>query len=107
MNKVLCSLAFIAITPFVFTACKKHGEEIIVYPNPATSYVIFDATNNANKHKNGEIVVKNTAGDVISSFKIADSSRIQWQIDSFPSGVYLYAFTADKMKKQTGRIQFN
>lgn len=28
----------------MFAACKKKGEEVVVYPNPASSHIILDAT---------------------------------------------------------------
>lgn len=108
MNKILSLLAVIMVAALIFTACKKNKEvQLSVYPNPATDYIIFDATNSVSKHKNGEITIKNTVGEVIKVFKTADSSRIQWQVDTFDRGMYYYWYSADKMTSQTGKIQFN
>lgn len=100
-------LAITVITAAGFAACnKKKGEEIKVYPNPATTYIVFDA-GGSSKFKNGEITVKDMLGQTIKTFKTADSSRIQWQVDTFQRGLYNYWYTADKMKTQMGKIQLN
>ncbi|MBZ0100296.1 MAG: T9SS type A sorting domain-containing protein [Taibaiella sp.] len=106
MNKTFNLLAFIAVITLTFTACKKKAAPISVYPNPATTYIIFDATSNTD-YKNGEITVKDVQGNIIKVFRTKDSSRIQWQIDTFDRGLYHYSYTADKMKTQTGKIVFN
>lgn len=107
MKNLFRHSALIAVALILFTACKKKGDSIVVYPNPASSYIILDASSNSSKHKNGDITIKNTVGDVIKTFKTNDSSYIRWQIDSFQGGIYYYTYTADKMKTQTGRIVFN
>lgn len=108
MKKLLTATFLIMLIAIGNTACKKtKADDMKVYPNPANTYVIFDATSSAGKHKNGEIVIKNTIGDVIKKFYTADSSLIQWQIDSVDRGVYFYTYKADKMKTQTGKLQFN
>jgi hypothetical protein len=45
-------------------------------------------------------------GNVLKVFSTQDSSRIQWQIDTFDRGMYHYSYTADKMKEQTGKVVF-
>lgn len=107
MKKTSGLLALIMVLAVVFTACKKSKEgKIVVYPNPATDYIIFDVSESSN-YKSGEITVKDMAGEVIKVFKTTDSSRIQWQVDTFQRGVYNYWYKADKMNTQTGKIQFN
>lgn len=100
------SAALIIVTVLAFAACKKKAATISVYPNPATTYIVFDASNSTD-FKNGEITVKDVQGNIIKSFRTKDSSRIQWQIDTFDRGLYHYSYTADKMKTQTGKIVFN
>lgn len=102
--KKVSKIAATAIAFLMVVACKKKGDEISVYPNPASDYVVFDATTNAEKHKNGEIVVKDFVGEIIATFYTNDSSRIQWNVDTFQRGVYLYTYTADKMRPQSGKI---
>ena len=49
-------MTIIAIVAFIFAACKKtRADEVLVYPNPATNYIIFDATSNASKHNSFKI----------------------------------------------------
>ncbi|MEZ5017852.1 MAG: T9SS type A sorting domain-containing protein [Flavipsychrobacter sp.] len=108
MSKPLYSLSLWSMIIILFAACaKKKAEQILVYPNPATTYIVFDATKTADKHKHGEVIIKNTIGDVIQLFRTNDSSLIHWSIDTVQRGVYFYTYKADKMKTQTGRIQFN
>lgn len=107
MKQIFSLLALIIIVAVVFTACKKSKEgKIIVYPNPATDYIIFDVSESSS-YKNGEITVKDFSGQVVKVFATTDSSRIEWQVDTFDRGVYNYWYTADKMNTQTGKIQFN
>lgn len=98
-------LTAIAITALIGCA-KKKAAPLSVYPNPATTYIVFDATETAT-YKNGEIEIKDMQGNILKVFKIQDSSRIQWQIDTFQRGVYYFNYTADKMKPQTSKIVFN
>lgn len=106
-NSIVGLILFTVVTALLISCDKKKAEEIVVYPNPATTYIIFDATKSADKHKNGTITIKNTVGALIETFKTDDSSLITWQIDSFARGIYFYTYEADKMKSQSGKIQFN
>ena len=107
MRKTARFTGLFIIGLLALNACqKKKGATLSVYPNPATSYIIFDATGST-KFKNGEIKVKDVLGNVIKSFRTEDSSHIQWQIDTFDRGLYHYSYTADKMREQTGKVVFN
>lgn len=101
-TSILTVIAVIAL----IGCTKKKGAPLSVYPNPATTYIVFDATETTT-YKNGEIEIKDMQGNILKVFKTQDSSRIQWQIDTFDRGVYYYSYTADKMKGQTGKIVFN
>lgn len=106
MNCMTRLSTLITIAIIVLAACsKKKGATLSVYPNPATTYLFFDATESA-KYKNGEIKVKDVQGNVLKVFRTQDSARIQWQIDTFDRGLYHYSYTADKMKEQTGKVVF-
>lgn len=106
MKKTAKFSILMVMSILAIAACtKKKGAPLSVYPNPATTYMVFDATESA-KYKNGEITVKDVQGNVLKVFRTQDSSRIQWQIDSFERGVYHYSYTADKMKEQTGKVVF-
>lgn len=108
MNRLLTATFLILLMAFSNTSCKKtKADDIKVYPNPATTYIVFDASASASKHKDGEIHVKNTAGATVKVFKTLDNPIIQWRIDSVDRGVYFYTYKAEKMKTQTGKIQFN
>lgn len=99
---------FLGITVLLAAAsCKKNKEgKIVVYPNPATSYVMFDVSE-SNTFKNGEVTVKKMDGTVVATIPTTDSTQIRWNTESLERGVYNYWYSADKMKTRTGKIQLN
>lgn len=106
MNRITRLSIPITVAILALAACnKKKGEPLSVYPNPATTYIVFDATESI-KFKNGEITIKDVQGNVLKVFRTQDSARIQWKIDTFDRGIYHYSYTGDKMKEQTGKVVF-
>ena len=106
MKKTFKFSILMVMSIMAIAACtKKKGTPLSVYPNPATTYIVFDATESG-KYKNGEIKIKDVQGNVLKVFRTQDNSRIRWQIDSLERGVYHYSYTADKMKEQTGKVVF-
>jgi hypothetical protein len=103
LTRTLSILIFTGICLFSFACKKKEEGKLLVYPNPATTYIVFDATGSPQ----GEITIKDMIGTTIKTFNTKDSSRIQWRIDTVSRGIYNYWYKADGMKTKTGKIQFN
>jgi len=73
--------------------------EILIYPNPAKDYVIFEIVHRSilnQQHNEPELSVFNSYGHQMAKLSIYQSGhKIVWDTRSISSGVYMFTFTVN------------
>ena len=77
------------------------ANSIVVYPNPADSYIIFEniGAQNANHY---QIQITNIFGQVINTLEM-NNSRTVLDTKDFASGIYFYRITKESEILQSGK----
>ena len=86
------------------TFINKHisGKEIIVYPNPFSSYVIFEIHPDLITEKPW-LRIKDVLGrEIFSEALVSATTQIDW--NHFPPGIYFYELITETKKVFTGKI---
>ena len=104
MKKLVYILLLIAITTLssftIFNINENAGKEdqriVQFYPNPATSFIVFDLTSVSDK--NYTLQIYNFIGKKISETKII-SSKTNISLENFYRGLYVY-----QLRNKNGQI---
>lgn len=79
---------------------------VIAYPNPASSYVLFDYKL-PQQAKDMKLIVTNITGQVVSEIAISSDNKngtVRWETANDPSGVYIYKLTDGSTTYDIGKV---
>lgn len=79
---------------------------VIAYPNPASSYVLFDYKL-PQQAKDMKLIVTNITGQVVSEIAIGSDNKngtVRWETANNPSGVYIYKLTDGSTTYDIGKV---
>jgi len=83
---------------------KNDAEELVVYPNPATSFVSINREPNANEKL--EVKIYNLQGELVLSEKIESSSEIKVSVLNLKTGIFILKMTDLNTNKIVGKSKF-
>ncbi len=76
-------------------------ENIEVYPNPASDFVLFQTVDIATDYV---ITIYNTSGSKVMQNTVPANNNYQWETKNLPKGTYFYNLNSDNNKIKSGKV---
>lgn len=81
----------------------KNTSSIQVHPNPAKDIVHFKSNFNMT-YRELSLLIKDTSGKIITSFKNEGHLNASWNASTFPTGIYFYQVITDGEMLESGKV---